>query len=172
MNEIWKPIHFNKDYEVSNLGNVRNKNKKILSPAVNSKGYLVINIKTKSYNIHRLVAIAFKPISNYKNLVVNHIDSNKLNNNINNLEWCTQKYNIFHSMINGHHYNFSDEDRKKSEENRLNARRKKIFCIETKEIFVSISEAARKYNLKVQNICKCCKGQKGTAGNFHWKYAV
>lgn len=172
MEEIWKPLKFNKNYEVSNFGNVRNKKKQILSPGCTSKGYLVVCISGKSYNIHRLVAITFKPTPNFKNLVVNHIDCNKLNNNINNLEWCTQKYNIFHSIKNNNHYNFSDYDREKSKNNRLNARRKKVICIETKEIFISISEAARAKNIKVQNICKCCKKIIKTTGNFHWEYAV
>lgn len=70
---------------------------KILKPSVSSQGYVRVLLQNKdykiNYSVHRLVAQAFLPNSN--NLEeVNHIDENSLNNNINNLEWCSHKYNI------------------------------------------------------------------------------
>lgn len=47
---------------------------------------------------------------------------------------------------------------------------KKIICLETKEVFFSIHEASRKYNLIVQNIHKCCKGERKACGGYHWRY--
>ena len=47
---------------------------------------------------------------------------------------------------------------------------KKVKCLETNEIFFSIAEASRKYNLHVQNIIKCCQGKRNKCGNLHWKY--
>ena len=47
---------------------------------------------------------------------------------------------------------------------------KKVECIETKEIFFSMHEASRKYNIIVQNISKCCKGERKTCGGYHWRY--
>ena len=104
LNEIWKPIKgYEGLYEVSNLGRVRslvnNKGQyreKILKHNIRN-GYpsvtLCKNKKLKSFTIHRLVAEAFLP--NPDNLpCVNHKDENRLNNFVNNLEWCTYSYNI------------------------------------------------------------------------------
>ena len=105
--EEWKSIEGYLGYEVSNLGNVRScldkkhnvtNNWKILSPRIDRNGYLFVNLYDKNHNmksikIHRLVALSFIPNPN-KYLQVNHIDEYKLNNNVNNLEWCTAKYNI------------------------------------------------------------------------------
>lgn len=77
----------------------------LLQPAINSRtGYLVAsfspNVKPPSRQIHRLVAIAFIP--NPNNLpCVNHKDGNKLNNNVDNLEWCTHKQNTQHAISLG-----------------------------------------------------------------------
>jgi ribosomal protein L22 len=103
-NEIWKPIEGYEDYEVSSFGRVKSfKSKKnivgrILKPNL-VKGYFVVGLckdkKEKKASIHQLVAAAFL---NYKydrvNSVVNHIDGNKTNNNISNLEVVTQRKNL------------------------------------------------------------------------------
>lgn len=113
--EIWKPIKdYENLYEVSNNGKVRSlirevvvKNKygavstrmtkpKELKPQKRGEYYIVWlckNGKPKQYYIHRLVGETF--IANSNNLRdINHKDENKLNNNVNNLEWCTHKYNM------------------------------------------------------------------------------
>lgn len=97
MNEIWKDIQGYDIYEVSNLGNVRNKitNKQLYYSNSNS-GYLRVGLfkehKRTMYSIHRLVAEAF--IDNPNNLsCVNHKDCDKRNNKVDNLEWCTYKEN-------------------------------------------------------------------------------
>lgn len=111
--EIWKDvIGYEGIYQVSNLGNVKriskfrgvNKaylNDYCLKPLDNGKGYLriklTINNKSKRVMLHRIIAEAF--IENPNNYpVINHIDGNKKNNQIKNLEWCTQKYNCQHSV--------------------------------------------------------------------------
>lgn len=96
MIEEWKAIVEFPSYQVSSLGRVRNKNGKILTPRRHTAGYLRVSFYKDGKNIdkyiHRLVAEAFLP--NKDNLpVINHRDEHKDNNNVTNLEWCTQEYN-------------------------------------------------------------------------------
>lgn len=100
-------------YQASNLGQIKSlsrpctirgrvhlKYERILKPGINSRGYrglgLWKNEKRISWNVHRLVLMAFVPNNN--NLpFINHIDGNKLNNNLDNLEWCTRQHNVDHA---------------------------------------------------------------------------
>jgi hypothetical protein len=115
MKEIYKDIKgYEGYYQISNLGNVKSVeriikregkgdypvNEKIVKSNSNGNGYLIINLrkdkKRKSFLVHRLVAQTF--INNPEVLPqVNHIDEDTMNNTLDNLEWCTAKYNINHS---------------------------------------------------------------------------
>lgn len=102
--EIWKDYIYN--YQISNLGNIRNKNtNKILKQQITPKGYCYVCVslgnrnKKKVIRIHRAVAECFIPNLN-NSPQVNHIDGNKLNNNIDNLEWCTNGFNLEHAYRN------------------------------------------------------------------------
>lgn len=100
--EIWKKIEdYGGLFEVSNTGKVRDINKKIKPMYKNNKGYYLLSLyyKGKTYHplIHRLVAKAFIVNPNNYNQV-NHIDCNKSNNKIENLEWCNQRYNYNEGM--------------------------------------------------------------------------
>lgn len=104
--EEWKDIQGFRDlYQISNLGRVRRKDTlKVLKPLTLSKGYKGIrlyinNIKAKTQKIHRLVATYY--IDNPLNLSqVNHKDGNKSNNRVENLEWCSNDYNMNHAVVN------------------------------------------------------------------------
>ena len=117
VNELWKICSNYPTIEVSNLGNCRrtkDKNKKYLY--VSKQGYYVTEVKVKGkrklLKLHRLVAEAFlnppeKELieecsrSHWGVVCVNHIDGNKLNNNVYNLEWCTDKVNSDHAWSTG-----------------------------------------------------------------------
>lgn len=109
MEEIWKQLHFyaNGRYEVSNMGRVRTiyttiPPKVLRTRVCKSNGYDTINFtfegKKKTFTIHSLVAKLFIRDYDGNNEVVNHIDGNKLNNHINNLEIIDRKGNLKHAM--------------------------------------------------------------------------
>ena len=170
MIEIWKDI---KDYEglyqISNLGrikslyNYRRDGTNILKPKI-KHGYYQIGLRKngirKFYNVHRLVAIAFIP--NPNNLpCVNHKDENKLNNNINNLEWCTIAYNnTYGTRI--------ERVVKKTGKHVIQ------FDLQNNQIkeYISISQAAREMNTSAGNIYNCCmnKPNYNHVKGYKWKF--
>ena len=122
--EQWKPIQeFNGEYEVSNLGRVRSMKRyygmvgHIMPQTIQRKGYYAVtfwkNNKAYCRKVHRLVIEAFTP--NHDNLpCINHIDGNKLNNHVSNLEWCTYQANMQHAVRTGltHPHRWTDDERK------------------------------------------------------------
>lgn len=107
--EIWKDIIGYDQYQVSNLGRVKTtaneatRKERILKPLIHPKGYFRValwrNNKSKFFFIHRLVAEYF--ISNPENKsTINHIDGDKSNNHIDNLEWATYRENMNHAVKN------------------------------------------------------------------------
>lgn len=104
--EIWKESSI-PGYFVSNLGGFRGRSGKPIKQQIHKNGYYVYAMypegrkgKCKCVKIHRLVAEAFVPNPENKPFV-NHIDGNKLNNNITNLEWCTNQENVIHAYKMG-----------------------------------------------------------------------
>jgi len=97
MEEIWKTMKEHSNYEVSNMGKIRNKKtKRILKTTISYKGYerfiIYIEKKAKCFYVHRVVANNF--LENYYNYKeINHKNENKLDNSVENLEYCDTKYN-------------------------------------------------------------------------------
>lgn len=100
---IWKDIKgYENLYKINNTGEVMSiRRKKLLSPGITKSGYKFVTLskngKTKHFDVHRLVASTFIETNDF-NLDVNHKDGNKLNNKVENLEWCTRSYNLKHAL--------------------------------------------------------------------------
>ena len=120
INETWKEVpETNGEYFISNYGSVLSlkwNKRKILKNTITHYGYYQVVLNGKPYRVHRLVAIAF--INNTDNKKdVNHIDGNKLNNHVSNLEWCSNKENNIHKYKTGI-YKHSEETKHKISETR------------------------------------------------------
>ena len=116
-----------------------------------------ITIKHKSYYVHRIVAEAFvKNPNQYPE--VNHIDENRANNNADNLEWCTSKYNK----------NYGQRAEKFGRKRGI-----PVICLETGEEYYSCGEAERKTGIRRTDIHSCCTKYRNaqSAGGFHWAFA-
>jgi len=171
--EIWKDVlEFEGYYQVSNLGRVRSIDRKVitsnnrtyfcpsvmLTPKIGRTGYYEVVLtkhdgKRYCKRIHRLVAEAF--LENFNNYpFINHINENKLDNRVENLEWCTAKQNIeaYHnSRTLVYQYNFNGE--------LLNT-------------WNSITKAAESVSGDKTGIQHCCKGNLKTYFGFVWSYNV
>ena len=168
--EIWVDIlNYEGLYQISNLGRVKNfKTNKILKQSI-AKGYNRIRIKSKNYLVHRLIAQAFIP-NPYNKPQINHIDSNRLNNDINNLEWCTPKENIIHGIIYGnikydYLVKYNVQHIKKIDMYDLNHNYIRSFS--------SITNAHRFFGSKpTGSISKCVNGHRKTAYGYRWSFAT
>ena len=175
--EVWKDIlGYEGLYQISSLGRVKSfhRNKPlILSLKKTSLGYLDVTLSKngvkKSFRVNRLVAIAFIP--NLENKPqVNHIDENKLNNKVSNLEWVTSKENINHGTWKKRMVTTKTE-------NRISGglrpfRSVKGTSLKTGEeiFFISTSEAEKTGNFDHSAISKSCRGIQSSHNGYKWEY--
>ena len=184
MEEIWKTIEDFPNYEVSTFGNIKNTTtNKMLKLQQNYAGYVKItlctnNKKSNSCIVHRLVANSFIPNPENKS-TVNHIDRNKSNNHIDNLEWATMSEQNYHSAL------VSKKERPLFYKSvlRLNIQTNNII-----EEYKSISDAAKWIinndlsRIKIINpnnisiisskICAVASNKRKYAYNFNWQYNI
>ena len=147
------------NYEISNLGNIRNsKNKRLLKIYNRKEGYSSIYLCGKTYTVHRLVGITFLPNIDNKP-TINHIDKNKHNNKLENLEWATYSEQKFHSINTINNAN----NRKIW---KLNIDNQKI------QMFNSLKEAGLSVNINdaFKNISSCANGKIKSAYGYKWEY--
>ena len=159
--EYWKPVvGYEGLYMVSNFGRVKSfrfGKERIMKLVPNRCGYLCVNLYKnnikKSYKVHRLVAEAFLP-NPYNLTEVNHRDENKLNNNVDNLEWCTNEYNI----------NYGTRTERYS---------KPVLQYTLDGEFVGEWPSARECGRNGFNqgsVSACCRGELKTHKGYIWKY--
>lgn len=167
--EVWKDIqNYENLYQVSNLGNVRSiRNGKVANKTLkkHKHGYLHVELfkngKSKMFLVHRLVAIAFiENPHNYK--TINHKDECRTNNNVLNLEWCTQSYNMKYSY------------EKHKGEFKAYKRDVPIKQLSINGDFVKIwkntIEIKQKENKHPSSIWDCCLGKRQTAYGYKWAF--
>lgn len=167
MKEIWRDIiidNENTGWKVSNLGRLRrSRDNKITYGSNDGKGYRRVRIKNNYYFVHRLVALEFIPNPENKT-EIDHINTIRSDNRIENLRWCTVKENNNNKLTR--------EKYSKSQIGGNNSFARKVKCIETGEIFESTADAVRKYNLKTSSVRSAAnpKCNQRTAGGYHWEY--
>jgi len=164
--EEWKDYPVNDNYLVSSYGRVLSKKRPyiaggLLNPRFNTGGYLYHGLQiNENHLVHTMVLRTFDRLEN-KGEQCNHIDGNKENNHISNLEWCTSKQNINHAIKTGLAFTGSRNPRA-------------IYQCDLKgdivTRFKSINEAARKTGICAGNISCVLRGKTFTAGGYKWKY--
>ena len=166
MDETWKDIAgYEGLYQVSDLGRVRSlkyEKVRLMKPRDNGCGYFQISFrregKRKLFLVHRLVAEAFIPNpSNFP--IVNHKDENPANNAVDNLEWCTAKYNLNYGTCRA----------------RISAKHSKAVLQYDKsgnlvKEWSSALEVQKQTGFARSNISKCCRGKYKSAYGYVWRF--
>lgn len=164
--EKWKSVvGFEGKYEVSEVGRMRSligAKPKIMGQT-NGLGYQMVSLNKRPTGVHRLVAQAFIPNLENKPFV-NHINGDRRDNVVSNLEWVTPQENITHAVETG-----------LSKKNVIDVR-KKVAQYDMDGNFIaeykSICEAAKSFNAlnQTSNLRKACRGQRSHFQGYIWKF--
>ena len=164
MEEIWKPVkNFEDRYCVSNIGRVYSIKRETIMKLSMLNGYWRVVLydgnKTKGYYVHRIVAETFIPNPQNKPLI-NHIDENRANNIVSNLEWATFSENVNHGSRNSRVSNVLLQ----------RGISRPVICVETGVVYTSGKQAKRETGIDDGSINHACSGRCKTAGGFHWQF--
>ena len=175
---VMKPIPGYPHYKASSDGRIWSEytHKYLISSKQFDTGYTSVELfengKGKRISVHRLIALAFLPNpNNYP--VVNHKNEIRNDNRVENLEWCTQQYNVNYGTClekRKRNHVYTPENLKKFTQAGTKAVSKKTLCVETGEIFDSAKAASIAKKVAHSAICHVAKGERKTAGGFHWQY--
>jgi hypothetical protein len=171
--ELWKDVPgYEGLYQVSSCGRIM-RGGRIRKPKKDHAGYLVVafckNGIEKEWKVHRLVALAFLRNPERKR-VVNHIDGDKQNNWVENLEWATHSENIRHAYKTGLRI-VTEKQRELFRTGRPELS-KPVFCKKDgiTRTFESVREAARFVCGSSSAIAQCCNGRRKTHKGYIWGY--
>lgn len=192
MTEEWRPVvGYDGSYEVSSMGNIRSLDRlngrgswikgRLMKPAMNQKGYMRVGLSFKGkqtyYSVHRLVAQAFVTNPDDKPQV-NHINENKTDNRVSNLEWVTNRENAVHgTKIQRTTANIDYAKKVANTDYALIARKlaKAVTAthLRSGEVlgFPSMQEAQRN-GFHAGAVSRCCKGELAHYKGYVWEYAV
>ena len=156
--EEWRPIPRYPEYEVSNMGRVMNPNRAtLMKQRINDHGYYQTQLtkdgKCHTERVHRLVGEAFIE-GGSPELDVNHMDGNKTNNRVENLEWTTRAENTKHAF---------DTGLKKP------SRQQKVKCVETNVVYDSIRECYRQTDCNYSEISRQLRGDISHVKGYHFE---
>lgn len=169
--EEWRPVKgFERIYEVSDLGRIRRikvgkgKTPHIMTNSINKKnGYCYVALSKKgmyrSARVHKVVMDAFNPVFTEKrynkNFTINHIDGNKQNNKLENLEWCTQSENqikAYQTGLQGLHG-------------------LKVICLDDLKVYESATAASKAINgANGEMVARVCRGKRSHYRNHHYAF--
>jgi hypothetical protein len=187
--EVWKDINGYQNYQISNLGRVKSKERyvntvygatrkikeKILKPVFDNRGYYVVSLyndkgKSMPKTIHRLVAEAFLE-NKHDYPVINHINGIKTDNRVENLEFCSQSHNIKEAyrlglakpQLNGLG-KLGCKNKKARKIKQIDLKNRKVL-----NYFYGTLDAERKTRINFRNIHLCLKGKRKSAGGYGWE---
>ena len=204
MEEVWRLVtidDYGDKYSVSSLGRIRNNDTwEILKTHEIKGGYLRVNLYPRGNSkhgskrrlVHRIVAFAFLYDDYIEGITtdVNHIDGNKHNNSVENLEWCTRTHNAQHAQRTGlydkHRQNLSERFSGKGnpmygkgdrQRGKNNPSAKAVICLNTGEVFETVTKASEWCNGSLSGIGKVCNGRQKHSGThpetgekLSWKF--
>ena len=156
--EIWKPLSiYGYNIHVSTMGRVQIPSGLLTYGHQVNTGYKAVHIGNKTIVVQRLICMGFKPIENCELYEVNHIDYNRQNNRVENLEWVTRSQNVQHS-----------KNRKNPKCNRP------VVQLTLENILIAIygtaKQAAKEIGVSTDAIINACEGRSQMSGKCKWHY--